>query len=255
MPVGARSTKVRCAVHGGGGESSTEVLGKQSVVNNPLLVKEVIWYFSDVMGFGTRVSTKVCAECAQKRIDEVLNENSWAGNELTPDEEQHGRFSDEEIAGRQSVVRKQPPKWAEGVKTMAKASTAVKENETVDAQENVEVPTAESAPAAAAPKPKPVPKSHLEEFPVGTIVEFIATDIKGNQGTVQGEEEKRGVNYIQVLAQRYTDGRVREGKAEKVFLTRATSLKKVDALKEWIAPVVAAAPAESAPEDVAPAAE
>jgi len=99
--------------------------------------------------------------------------------------------------------------------------------------EQTATPAEEKAPKA--------PKVNVEElFPKGSLVEFTATDFKGQQGVVNGFEEKLGVQYLQVTREVLVNGR--RPKEPKSSLVRHTSVQKIDAYREEPAP--APAPAE-----------
>jgi hypothetical protein len=222
-PVGVETS--RCVACGRYYEVADSTQRFADMAENPLLVHNVIRAMATEHSADNPalLSKRVCDHCAQKRCEQVLDQNSWNDPNgtyaLNPTEEQYGRFAD--TSGGTVVVRK----------------NKTKEKNVTDVQETWDAPVTEDpsggdasigTPGTKVPTGAERAKLLAEQWPVGTVVKFDKSEFKGNYGEVTGQQERRGVTYTEVAVTRYTNGSEREGAARKTVLVREGSVTKVD---------------------------
>ena len=201
--------------------------------DNPLIVREVIWYYSDVLGFHEFVASSVCKRCAIQDVMKVLDENSWEDPSgyfiLRGIEETYGRYATEQLGSVQTVIRPEndPRKRTRRTIMARKTATNVDENiETVEGtiQENVVAAAKETAEERWASQREAL----AVLYPVGTFVKLLQVDFKNSYGQVIDIVTLHGSAYVQVEVQKYSSGKPRVGKGVKVLNVRTKMLELIE---------------------------
>ena len=182
---------------------------------NPLIVKEVIWYYADVLQFGTEVANKVCRRCAEQDVMRTFEKYSWVEPdgyfELRGDEERWGRFADAQLAGPGSVLRPSQQRRTNMASKNQNQNDNVQETEVkLTEEERREIHYREVREALA------------EEFPIGSYVQSLSADFAGHQAEVVDIVTNYGVAYVQIKMLTYSDGRRRSEDKQKVLNVRPT---------------------------------
>jgi hypothetical protein len=186
----------------------------------------------------------------KRKSDTVLEAVPEAVDSTVVTEEQTNqieRESDDSFVA--TALTEQPrPEPAEEENTVSEQWSEQPVEEVV-AQEGTEPVEGEvTEQAAEAPKE---PEVRLDEqFPQGAVVRFTKTDWKGQFGTVDGIEDKRNVQYVNVLRTHLTNGKPIPAEKQGPVSVRYTSLEVVDesAIPEYKEPAKEEPKAEAAAE-------